>query len=64
MRKHWLTTLFGILAATGVGFAHFAATNPIGWLADIGSVLSTIGALGMGMSAADADKTQDKPKEK
>lgn len=52
-RASWLTTLFGIMAATGLGMTNLDRGNPDSNLSRYGAILASIGALGTGLAAQD-----------
>lgn len=59
-RRHWLTTLFGILLSAGMGMSHFAEHTPNKIVDQIGGILQTVAAIGLGYSAADKRHTVEK----
>ena len=61
MKKHWYTTLFGILAAVAP-LAHGLGVGPVGHIGstDFLTLLSGLGVAGLGAVAADASKVQTK----
>lgn len=54
MQKHWLTSLFGVLALIGGALTTTAAARSNTTLNDVAQVLKTIGVAGIGLAAADA----------
>ena len=58
-RASWLTTLFGILAATGIGMTQTDRATPDSTLSKVGAVLATIGTLGTGLAAQDGWRKAD-----
>ena len=59
MRRHWVTTVFGLLLALGAGLTHtrMAAKNDA--VADVAQLLHTLGAAGLGAAAADSRKVSN-----
>ena len=56
MKKHWMTTLFGWITATGTLLAAAGAASNKPTLTILGTVLAAVGQAGGGTSAADANK--------
>lgn len=60
MKKHWYTTLFGALAATGAALHNSGiAIGHIGPI-DFTALAAALGIAGLGATAADASKTVSK----
>ena len=53
--KNWITTVFGVLAATGAGLAHYTT----GTLASIGTLVSIACTALLGSYAQDAKSTNN-----
>jgi hypothetical protein len=56
LTKHWLTTLFGLLAAIGGALMATNAAHNKPILTDVAQTLQTVGIAGIGLTAADANK--------
>lgn len=57
MKRHWLTTLFGFLLATATWAGHDPALGDNKTVHEIAAILQGVAAIGLGATAADANKT-------
>ena len=54
MRKHWLTTLFGFLLAVGTAMTQAPGLRDSERARDVGGIIQSLSALGLGAAAADS----------
>lgn len=59
MRKHWLTTLFGFLLAFGTAATQAPGIRDNVTAHDVGGIIQTLAAIGLGVTAADARKSNN-----